>query len=116
MSWAERTARVQKAATRVFREENVFLDFYGIGPSSEPVPAIYREPHVAVRTDVEAEIQSSRPTLDIRRADLPRDPNPPEIRETADHVIVRGERFRIDESQEDGEGMLKLFLVETNKP
>ncbi len=112
MSWADRTERVQDAATRHFREENVFLDFAGIGLQTVPVPAIFREPHVAVSTDLEAEISSSVPTLDVKLNALPRFPNPPEPRESADHVVVRGERLRIDDAQADGEGMLKLFLRE----
>lgn len=112
MSWLDRTARVQKAATRVFGEENVFLDFHGIGLSTEPIPSIFREAHEAVRIDLEAEISSESPLLDVRLADLPREPNPPEPRSQSDYVVVRGERLRIVDSREDGEGMLTLVLRE----
>jgi hypothetical protein len=100
---------VQGSALRTFTES---FDYVSVdGPSTSSLRGIFREQHIteAALLD-ERSVVSQKPMIDVLLSDLPTVPKRGDL-----VTIPRLSRtFEVDESQEDGEGMSKLLLVETS--
>lgn len=115
MGWREQVALLQRSAVRTFASgadpERFTYTAAGFAPVA--VSGVFREAHAYVDPRTTVAVSTDQPTLDVIAADLPRAPR------IDDQVAVRVARFggrtwRVIDAQADGEGMFKLFLVQTS--
>lgn len=115
MGWREQVALLQRAAVRTFASgadpERFTYTATGLAPVT--VFGIFREAHTYVDPRTTVAVSTDQPTLDVIAADLPRAPR---IDDTVAALAARfgGRTWRIVDAQGDGEGMFKLFLVQTS--
>ena len=110
MGWRSMLSNLQGAATRTFPEPVLYTPE---GLSELAITGIFREAFVGIDLGVESEVASLQPTLDVRLSDLPALPSSKPGGLGDRLVVVRtGTRYRVANSQEDGEGMATLFLHE----
>jgi len=110
MGWRDLVSNLQGTATRTFPEPVLYTPE---GSLEIAIDGIFREPFVGIDVDAELEVGSTQPTLDVQLADLPAPPsNEPGGKGDRIVVVRTGVRYRVVDSQDDGEGMTKLFLHE----
>ncbi len=108
MGWAEKKAALQGTAVRTFTEA-VTYEPVGGGPLS--IEGIFREAFVGVDLGIQQQVASEAPTLDVQISDLGGS------FDKDDRYVVRGKRYKAHDHDEDGEGMVKLFLgVDVDNP
>ena len=100
-------ANVQDVATRTFGEAYTYTPVGGSVVTG--LTGIFREAHTEESSLLEERSLITRqPMIDVRLSDLPSAPA------RGDLVTVTriARSFEVEESQEDGEGMSKLLLIE----
>jgi len=107
VGWREKVANVQGSGVRTFPEPYAYTPVGGAQVTG--LSGIFREAAVEEELGMERAVVSQRYTLDVRLADIPT-PQRGDLVELTD----RARTFQVDDSEEDGEGMSKLHLVETS--
>jgi hypothetical protein len=70
------------------------------------ITAVFDEDFIAIDPDTEEVISSNAPRIGIKVSDLPFLPT------DKDHVVIGDRRFKVTDSQEDGQGGSTIFLNE----
>lgn len=70
------------------------------------VVGVFNDKALFVDPQTEQVVSSQQPTLGVKRSDLDAAPI------KGDRVTIRGKKYLVHDSQEDGEGWLHLFLHE----
>ena len=91
------------AIKTTFGEEVIYSP---TGLADVTLVGVFNIRHEVVDPDLERVVSSNQPNLGVKRVDLPKDPEKNEI------FTIRGKQYRIYDSQEDGEGWIKLLLYE----
>ena len=103
MGFEDLTSSLQGVCLGAFGEQVVYqVD----GLPDALVRGIFRAPYIGTDPGLAAEVQSEAPELHVRLDKLPAQPG------RGHHVVVRGVRYLVHESQEDGEGITRLLLHE----
>lgn len=115
MGWRELIALVQGTAVRTFAngDDQELFTYTAAGFAPVSVLGIFRDPHTYVDTRSTVQISTEQPTLDLARADLPAVPKQDDTIAAAVPRLA-GKTWRVIDAQSDGEGMYKLFLVQTS--
>lgn len=101
MGWAEKMAALQGTAIRTFQEA---VTYEPVGGGSFSIQGIFREAFVGVDLGLQQQVASEAPTLDLQISDMGG------AFDKDDRYVVRGKRYKAHDHDEDGEGMVKLFL------
>jgi len=96
------------AAKFVFGEHDEAVIYSPKRGGSYTIVGIFDNQFEQIDPNTEQVVAANQPVLGIRLADLPYAP------EKGDGVIVRGKRYRVIDSQEDGVAGASLFLHEVN--
>jgi len=107
MAWDDAVQNLQGAASRVFGREQTYEPD---GLPSLTLPGIFRDQSVEVDPETGAGQLVAAPAIEVRRADLPRDPIGIDETGVRDVVIVDGTRYALTTWEDDGFGMLTLSL------
>jgi len=94
---------VMKTAVGVFGETVTYVPKSGASFSPN---GVFDEMFEQVDPDTERVVASQQPNIGFRKADLPNDP------EQGDQIIIRGQTYRVIDSQEDGIAGLRCMLHE----
>ena len=118
MGWREQVALVQGTAVRTFAADGDASETFIYTATGFPpvtVLGVFRDAHTYVDARTTVQVSTVQPTLDLMRADLPREPR---TNDTVESVVPRfqGRIWRVSDSQHDGEGIYKLFLIQTQGP
>jgi len=108
MGWRERVGLVQSSGFRTFPEAYSYTPAGGVEVSG--LTGIFRDESVQEPLGGERDLVSQKPTLDVRLSDLGGSVDRGDL-----IAIDRLSRtFEIHDSQEDGEGLSTLVLLETS--
>lgn len=103
MSWADMADRVLKASIQAFKTEATYTRDADPGnPIS--IDGVFDSAHQLVDPETGAPVDSTAPSLGIRLADLPEEPEPD------DEVEIGEVTYFVDTVEEDGQGGAKLIL------
>lgn len=110
MDWGAAKENLLGTCTQVFDDGGWV--HHPVGGAATPVPAVYREHYESVDPDTGVPVTERRPHIGVRLSDLGAEPRAgsgqPE--DLADEFDGRGSRWRVYDSQVDGEGGATLFL------
>lgn len=107
MVWSDHVDRALNTVINTFRTKDPAI--YERGSDLEnpvSIRAVFTQPDKSVDPDTGALVDSTEPWAGIRLADLPFEV------EGGDYLTIKGKRYRILKSLEDGEGGAKLMLTE----
>lgn len=115
MGWREQVALLQETVVRVFSDaqDPELFNYTPSGLATVQLLGVYRDKHTYVDTRTTVQVSSEQPTLDVRAAALPRAPLRDDV-VAAVATRFAGRTWRVVDAQGDGEGLWKLFLVQTS--
>lgn len=97
------TAGIQEHFKNTFGESVEYEPRLG---GSTTLVGVFNDKALFVDPQTQQVVSSQQPTLGVKRSDMDAAPV------KGDRVIVRGKKYLVHDSQEDGEGWLHLFLHE----
>ena len=100
-NWQEMTDLVSTACLATFSEEIIY-EPYLLNPMK--IDAIFDNEFESIDPNTGATVISTQPMIGVKNSHLPRGP------EKGDIVIIRGKRYRVIETQTDGQAMSRLML------
>lgn len=101
MEWGTMADAIIKAGIRTFGESVVYTPQLR---SPREIRAIFNAAFQEVDPQIGVGIGSVAPVIDVRLADLGETPSP------GDRVCIRGDHYRVVETQPDGQGATRLIL------
>lgn len=104
MSWPGMVDDVLERCLEAFGEEVEYRLSLTSPFNPVTIRGVFSSSHIVLDPATNAAIDTQMPGVGIRLADLPRAPR------EGDRIIIRGQEYRVIESQEDGEGGSLLLL------
>jgi hypothetical protein len=102
MNWRKMTDGLLVRGRNIFGETIVYTPVSDAFP--RVISAIFSTAHVTVDADTKSVVSSNEPTLDVRLADLPFEPD------EGDRVDVGAVAYTVTDRRDDGHGGSRLIL------
>jgi polyisoprenoid-binding protein YceI len=117
VGWKDLTGIVQRAAVNLLRA--VRVTYTPDGAAALPAfDAMFRDAHEEIElADADVSVMGVQLVLELQAVDLGQEPHPKDrlaLEDIADATRFAGKTFRAAHFEQDGEGMLMLFLNEVS--